>query len=65
MAKSAAHQQRVVGYPDPKYKRLIQAEAKAESMSVSQIVTKAVKNYYDSLSENQRQAIIHKSKFSY
>jgi hypothetical protein len=65
MAKSVSHDQRVVAYPDPNIKRLIEAEAKAEYMSISQVVGKALKTYYNSLSESERQSIIYKSKHSY
>lgn len=65
MAKSVSHDQRLVAYPDPVYKRLVEAEAKGEGKTISQVVGKALKTYYDGLTESQRQAIIYKSKHSY
>jgi hypothetical protein len=63
--KSVALQRRVQGYPPPRYHNLLLAKSKCDGLSESAIVTEAVKQYFDSMPEQERQRITQFSKNSY
>lgn len=54
MAKSVAHQRRVITYPSQKYFKMLNAYAEAHEVSKSEVLADALKAYFDAL--NPRKA---------
>lgn len=63
--KSTALERRLQGYPPPKYHRLTEAYAKATGVTKSEVVTIALKNFFDRMPEGERARIISASKHHY
>jgi hypothetical protein len=63
--KSAAIERRVQAYPPPKYHKLTEAYAKATGITQSEVVTTALKDFFDKMPECERSRIISVSKHSY
>jgi hypothetical protein len=62
MAKSVAQERKLTVYPDTKYHRLVVAESVVNGVSKSEQVNRALKFYYDNLSDQEQRDIIERSK---
>lgn len=60
-----ALQRRVHAYPPPKYHELTTAYAKANEMPKSEVVTLALKQFFDSMPKQEQVRIQNLSKNSY
>ncbi|QTE37481.1 hypothetical protein J3L18_31030 [Mucilaginibacter gossypii] len=62
MGKSIALERKVTAYPDPKYHRLLMASSKIDGVSVSELVGKAIKSFFDGMPERDIEELMSKSK---
>lgn len=62
---SSSHQRTIKAYPTPKYFNLVDSLSKSEGISRSEVVSVALKSYFDNMPEEQRQRIATNSKNSY
>lgn len=62
---STALQRHVQAYPPPKYYRLVEAYSKCNEISKSEVVNKALKEYFDKMPDEDRQRIVNVSNNHY
>lgn len=62
---STSLQRHIQAYPSPKYYLLVEAMSKANDISRSEVVNKALREYFDRMPEQERQRIVNVSKNSY
>jgi hypothetical protein len=62
---STSLQRHIQAYPSPKYFLLVEAMSKADAISKSEVVNKALREYFDRMPEQERQRIVNVSKNSY
>jgi len=62
---SAALERRVQVYPPPKYSALVKAMSKAEKISESEVVSTAIKDFFDRMPEDIKERLRTLSKHSY
>jgi hypothetical protein len=53
MPKSVSHDRKLTIYPAPKYYNLLAASSKTSEVSLSSLVCKAIKAYYDGMPNNK------------
>lgn len=56
--KSVALQRNIHAYPPPKYYTLVDAMSKCREISKSEVVSIALKEYFDRMPEGERQTIL-------
>ena len=62
---STSLQRHIQAYPSPKYFLLVEAMSKTNAISKSEVVNRALREYFDRMPDQERQRIVNVSKNSY